>query len=90
MIFEHTEEQSLLRDMVRDFADSKILPSTKERDKNERFDRALMFDRLAHSSLGLNPIPFFSFLVVNNKKNSFLFHLRQGQKKEPMVFLWKG
>ncbi len=56
MIFEHTEEQSLLRDMVRDFAESEILPSAKERDENERFDRALMFDRLA--DLGLTGIVF--------------------------------
>lgn len=56
MIFEHTEEQSLLRDMVRDFAESEILPSAKERDENERFDRPLMFDRLA--DLGLTGIVF--------------------------------
>lgn len=56
MIFEHTEEQSLLRDMVRDFAETEILPSAKERDENERFDRALMFDRLA--DLGLTGIVF--------------------------------
>jgi butyryl-CoA dehydrogenase len=56
MIFEHTEEQSLLREMVRDFAESEILPSAKERDENERFDRALMFDRLA--DLGLTGIVF--------------------------------
>ena len=56
MIFEHTEEQSLLREMVRDFAEAEILPSAKERDENERFDRALMFDRLA--DLGLTGIVF--------------------------------
>ncbi|MFT5697989.1 MAG: butyryl-CoA dehydrogenase [Desulforhopalus sp.] len=56
MIFEHTEEQSLLREMVRDFAESEILPSAKERDENERFDRALMFGRLA--DLGLTGIVF--------------------------------
>lgn len=56
MIFEHTEEQSLLREMVREFAEKEVLPSARERDENERFDRALMFDRLAE--LGLTGIVF--------------------------------
>jgi alkylation response protein AidB-like acyl-CoA dehydrogenase len=56
MNFEHTEEQSLLRDMVRDFAEKEIAPSAKERDEEERFDRGLMFDRLAE--LGLTGIVF--------------------------------
>ncbi len=47
MNFEHTEEQSLLREMVRDFAEKEIAPSAKERDEEERFDRGLMFDKLA-------------------------------------------
>lgn len=56
MNFEHTEEQSLLREMVRDFAMSEIAPSAKERDEEERFDRDLMFGRLAE--LGLTGIVF--------------------------------
>lgn len=56
MIFELTEEQSLIRDMVREFAEKEIAPSAKERDEEERFDRALMFDRLAE--LGLTGIIF--------------------------------
>lgn len=56
MIFEHTEEQSLLREMVRDFAETEVQPSARERDENESFDRALMFDRLAE--LGLTGIIF--------------------------------
>ena len=56
MIFEHTEEQSLLRGMVRDFAETEVEPSARERDENERFDRSLMFDRLAE--LGLTGIIF--------------------------------
>ncbi|MGB3209344.1 MAG: acyl-CoA dehydrogenase [Desulforhopalus sp.] len=56
MHFEHTEEQSLLRDMVRGFAEKEIAPSAKERDKEERFDRGLMFDKLAE--LGLTGIVF--------------------------------
>jgi alkylation response protein AidB-like acyl-CoA dehydrogenase len=56
MNFELTEEQSLIRDMVRDFAENEIAPSAGERDEEERFDRALMFDRLAE--LGLTGIVF--------------------------------
>jgi butyryl-CoA dehydrogenase len=56
MHFEHTEEQSLLRDMVRDFAENEIAPSAKERDEEERFDRGLMFDKLGE--LGLTGIVF--------------------------------
>ena len=56
MNFEHTEEQSLLRQMVRDFAENEIAPSAKERDEEERFDRELMFDKLAE--LGLTGIVF--------------------------------
>lgn len=56
MNFEHTEEQSLLRDMVREFAEKEVAPSAKERDEEERFDRDLMFGRLAE--LGLTGIVF--------------------------------
>jgi len=56
MNFEPTEEQTLLRDMVREFAEKEVAPSAMERDEDERFDRALMFDRLAE--LGLTGIVF--------------------------------
>ncbi len=56
MNFEHTEEQNLLRDMVREFAEKEIGPSARERDEEERFDRPLMFGRLAE--LGLTGIVF--------------------------------
>jgi len=56
MQFELTEEQNLIRDMVRSFAETEVAPSARERDEEERFDRALMFDRLAE--LGLTGIVF--------------------------------
>lgn len=42
--------------MVRNFAETEIAPSARERDEEERFDRALMFDKLAE--LGLTGIVF--------------------------------
>lgn len=56
MIFELNEEQRLIRDMVREFAETEVAPSAAARDEEERFDRALMFDRLAE--LGLTGIVF--------------------------------
>ncbi len=56
MNFELTEEQNLIRDMVREFAVAEVAPSAKVRDEEERFDRALMFDRLGE--LGLTGIVF--------------------------------
>ncbi len=56
MNFELTEEQNLIRDMVRSFAEAEVAPSARIRDEEERFDRALMFDRLAE--LGLTGIVF--------------------------------
>lgn len=56
MKFELTEEQNLIRDMVREFAVAEIAPTAKIRDEEERFDRALMFDRLGE--LGLTGIVF--------------------------------
>lgn len=56
MIFELTEEQTLIRSMVREFAEKEVAPSARERDGNERFDRELMFNRLAE--LGLTGIVF--------------------------------
>lgn len=56
MNFELTEEQNLIRDMVREFAEAEVAPTAALRDEEERFDRALMFDRLAE--LGLTGIVF--------------------------------
>ena len=56
MKFELTEEQNLIRDMVRSFAETEVAPSAQERDEEERFDRELMFEKLAE--LGLTGIVF--------------------------------
>ena len=56
MNFELTEEQNLIRNMVREFAETEVAPSAKIRDEEERFDRALMFDKLGE--LGLTGIVF--------------------------------
>ncbi len=56
MNFELTEEQNLIRDMVREFAETEVAPTARIRDEEERFDRALMFDRLGE--LGLTGIVF--------------------------------
>jgi butyryl-CoA dehydrogenase len=51
-----TEEQNLIRETVRAFSENELAPGTKERDEEERFDRELMFDKLAE--LGLTGIVF--------------------------------
>ena len=56
MNFELNEEQSLIREMVRNFAETEIAPSARQRDEEERFDRSLMFDKLGE--LGLTGIVF--------------------------------
>jgi len=56
MYFQLTEEQKLIRDTVRSFAEAELAPSAAERDEEERFDRELMFDKLAE--LGLTGIVF--------------------------------
>ena len=56
MYFQLTEEQNLIRETVRSFAEKELAPSAAERDENERFDRALMFDKIAE--LGLTGIVF--------------------------------
>lgn len=56
MKFQLTEEQSLIRETVRSFAEAELTDSAKERDENDRFDRELMFDKLAE--LGLTGIVF--------------------------------
>ncbi|GAB6190620.1 acyl-CoA dehydrogenase [Desulfocastanea catecholica] len=56
MNFELTEEQNLIREMVRGFAETEVAPSATQRDEDEHFDRDLMFARLA--DLGLTGIVF--------------------------------
>ncbi len=56
MNFELSEEQNLIREMVRSFAETELAPSAQSRDEEERFDRELMFDKLAE--LGLTGIVF--------------------------------
>ncbi len=56
MNFTLTEEQRLVRDTVRSFAEAELQPGARDRDEKELFDRALMFDRLAE--LGLTGIVF--------------------------------
>lgn len=56
MNFELTEEQNLIREMVRSFAETEVAPSATQRDEEEHFDRDLMFARLA--DLGLTGIVF--------------------------------
>jgi butyryl-CoA dehydrogenase len=56
MIFDLTDEHKLMRQMVRDFAETEIAPGAADRDEKEQFDRALMYDRLGE--LGLTGIVF--------------------------------
>ncbi|MGK2945322.1 MAG: acyl-CoA dehydrogenase [Desulfuromonadales bacterium] len=56
MYFQLTEEQNLIRETVRSFAEKELAPSAAERDENERFDRQLMIEKLAE--LGLTGIVF--------------------------------
>jgi len=55
MNFRLTEEQEMLRKMIRDFAETHVAPSAGERDEEERFDRAI-FEQMAE--LGLTGIPW--------------------------------
>ncbi|RDW22291.1 acyl-CoA dehydrogenase [Oceanobacillus arenosus] len=55
MDFQLTEEQEMLRKMVRDFAKKEVEPTAAERDEEERFDREI-FDKMAE--LGLTGIPW--------------------------------
>ncbi|MFD2922910.1 acyl-CoA dehydrogenase [Halobacillus naozhouensis] len=55
MNFKITEEQEMLRKMVRDFAKNEVEPTAAERDEEERFDREI-FDKMAE--LGLTGIPW--------------------------------
>jgi alkylation response protein AidB-like acyl-CoA dehydrogenase len=56
MYFQLTDEQNLIRETVRSFAENEVASSAAERDENERFDRELMFDKVAE--LGLAGIVF--------------------------------
>lgn len=55
MDFQLTDEQEMLRKMVRDFAEKEVQPTAAERDEEERFDREI-FDKMA--KLGLTGIPW--------------------------------
>ncbi len=55
MNFQLTEEQEMLRKMVRDFAVNEVEPTAAERDEEERFDREI-FDKMGE--LGLTGIPW--------------------------------
>lgn len=56
MQFQLTEEQNLIRETVRSFAEAELAPSAADRDEQEYFDRELMFDKVAE--LGLAGIVF--------------------------------
>ncbi|WP_216828724.1 acyl-CoA dehydrogenase [Alkalihalobacterium elongatum] len=55
MNFQLTDEQQMIKKMVRDFAENEVGPTAHERDEEERFDREL-FDKMAE--LGLTGIPW--------------------------------
>lgn len=55
MNFQLTEEHTMLRKMVRDFAKKEVEPTAAERDDLERFDRSI-FNKMA--DLGLTGIPW--------------------------------
>ncbi|SDI61223.1 acyl-CoA dehydrogenase [Alteribacillus bidgolensis] len=55
MNFLLTDEQKMIRKMVRDFANNEVAPTAAERDEEEKFDRKL-FDQMAE--LGLTGIPW--------------------------------
>lgn len=55
MNFLLTEEQEMLRKMIRNFAENEIAPTAAERDENETFDRGI-FEKMAE--LGLTGIPW--------------------------------
>ena len=57
MDFQLSEEQNLIRNMVRSFAEREVEPSAAERDEEEHFDRELMFDKLGELGLAGMIIP---------------------------------
>ncbi len=56
MNFDLTDEQKMIREMMRRFADESIAPGTAERDRTCRFPRELI-DKMAHLGLLGGPIP---------------------------------
>lgn len=56
MNFQLSEEHEMLKKMVRNYAETELASTASERDEHERFDRELMFDKLAE--LGLTGIPW--------------------------------
>ena len=50
MYVSYTDEQNIIRSMVRDFANNELEPTAAQRDEEERFDRDL-FDKMG--KLGL-------------------------------------
>lgn len=56
MDFQFTQEQKLIQETVRSFAEAELQPDAAARDEHETFDRELMFDKLAE--LGLTGIVF--------------------------------
>ncbi len=55
MYVSYTDEQNIIRSMVRDFANNELEPTAAQRDEEERFDRDL-FDKMG--KLGLTGIPW--------------------------------
>lgn len=55
MDFRLTEEQKMIRQMVREFAENQVAPTAAKRDEEERFDRDI-FEQMA--DLGLTGIPW--------------------------------
>ncbi|PRO65737.1 acyl-CoA dehydrogenase [Alkalicoccus urumqiensis] len=55
MQFQLSDEQEMIRKMVRDFSEKEVAPTAAERDEEERFDRGI-FDQMAE--LGLTGIPW--------------------------------
>ncbi|RNB82010.1 acyl-CoA dehydrogenase [Brevibacillus fluminis] len=55
MDFRLTEEQEMIRKMVREFSENQVAPTATERDEEERFDRDI-FEQMAE--LGLTGIPW--------------------------------
>ncbi len=56
MEFQLTEEQEMMRKMIRDFAENEVAPGATERDENEEFSREL-FDKLAELEVTGLPFP---------------------------------
>src|SRR5699024_2481053 len=56
MDFQLTEEQKVLRQMVRDFAENEVEPTAAERDEEERFDGGIL-DQLDERRLTGIPSP---------------------------------